>query len=534
MRAPEDIFACFKGAEISVVRLLLLRFTVIIRHDYTGGTWLMPIKRYRRRDILRQLGALGVTGTVNPLHTGALFAETKHSSQTLAEQVTGEVVSRADEQYEAWRKSMVWHLRKPDRYPDTIIRARSEQDVIRAVKYAGANGLRVSARSSGHNSTGAALRDGGILIDLALLRDVDIDSDRNTARIQPAAWSEQLIREAGRHGLAFPAAHCPTVALGGYLLGGGMGWNHASWGSISCYSVKSADIILADSSKVTATADSHADLFWAVRGVGPGLFGVVTGLELQLYPLPRAIHTSMYISPLNNLEAIVDSLDYLNSIKDERVEILVLLLHNPQAPADTPPDQAKISMVSVNAFADTEEDAKTLLAPFANSGIATASAFKLENQPATFANLYNPENVDSGTGRYMVDNIWTDRPGPALLSLAQHFRKSPSTRTHVLGSYGVKPELRKDACFSRIANHYVASYMLWNDEENDEANHHWLKRANDLLQPYSKGTYINEIEATLFPERIKSSFSEESWQRLGELRRKYDPGNVFHTYLGYP
>ena len=100
-------------------------------------------------------------------------------------------------------------------------------------------------------------------------------------------------------------------------------------------------------------------------------------------------------------------------------------------------------------------------------------------------------------------------------------------------SYGIKPLLRDDACFSRIANHYIASYMLWNDTANDEANHAWLKQVNDLLQPYSKGTYINEIEATLFPERIKSSFSEESWKRLAGLRKKYDPDNVFHTWLGY-
>ena len=93
--------------------------------------------------------------------------------------------------------------------------------------------------------------------------------------------------------------------------------------------------------------------------------------------------------------------------------------------------------------------------------------------------------------------------------------------------------MREDACFSRIANHYVASYLLWNDAENDGANHAWLKQTNDLLEPFSKGTYINETEATLFPERVKSSFSEDSWKRLAELRKKYDPGKVFHTYIGY-
>lgn len=487
----------------------------------------------RRRDVLRRLGALGITGAIGQLYSGSLFARSDEAAKGLDRLVDGEVVNRAHDRYEAWRNSMVWHLRKPERYPDAIIRAQSEQDVIAAVKYATDNGLKVSARSSGHNSTGAALRDGGILIDLALLRDVEIDAGNKTARIQPALWSEQLIREAGTQGLAFPAAHCPTVALGGYLLGGGAGWNHAHWGSVACYSIKSADIILAGGRKVTASADSYPDLFWAVRGVGPGFFGIVTRLELQLYPLPGAIHTSMYICSIDELETVVESLDELNRIKDERVEILILMMHDPQAAEDIPASAPKVCMVGVNAFADTEHDAKAMLAPFANSKLADASVFKLEYQPSSFAKLYNPENVDSGIGRYAVDNAWTDEPAQALMSLVEHFKRTPSTRTHVLCSYGVKPELREDACFSRIANHYVASYLLWNDAEDDEANHAWLKQANDLLQPYSKGTYINETEATLFPERVKSSFSEEGWQRLGELRKKYDPDKVFHTYIGY-
>ena len=125
--------------------------------------------------MLRQLGALGISGAVGQLYSGSLFAGPGGAAGGLERLVAGEVVNRGDGQYEAWRNSMVWHLRKPERYPDTIIRAQSEQDVISAVKYATDEGLKVSARSSGHNSTGAALRDGGILIDLALLRDVEID-----------------------------------------------------------------------------------------------------------------------------------------------------------------------------------------------------------------------------------------------------------------------------------------------------------------------------------------------------------------------
>lgn len=500
---------------------------LIDKPDCTSVTMLTDL---HRRDVLRRLGALGITGAIGQLYSGSLFARSGEAATGLDRLVDGEVVNRAHDRYEAWRNSMVWHLRKPERYPDAIIRAQSEQDVIAAVKYATDNGLKVSARSSGHNSTGAALRNGGLLIDLALLRGIEIDAARKTARIQPALWSEQLVQEAGKHGLAFPAAHCPTVALGGYLLGGGMGWNNAHWDGIACHAIRSADIVLAGGRKVTASADAYPDLFWAVRGAGYGFFGVVTAMELQLYPLPRAIHTSMYITPLDKLHTVFAALDELNDAKDERVEILVLLMHDPQASADTPPDQAKICMVGVNAFADTEDEARAMLAPFANNALAAASVFKLEYQPSSFEQLYNPEGLDTGIGRYMVDSIWTEEPGQSLLSVAEHFKTTPSARTHVLCAYGLKTELRADACFSRIANHYIASYLLWNDAADDAANEVWLRHTNALLQPYSKGTYINEIEATLFPERVKSSFSEESWQRLAALRKKYDPDGVFHSY----
>ena len=147
--------------------------TLIDKPDYKSPAMLTNL---RRRDVLRQLGALGVTGAIGQLYSGSLFAGPGEVAKGLDQLLDGEVINREDDQYEAWRNSMVWHLRKPDRYPDTITRARSEQDVSAAVKYATDNGLRVSARSSGHNSTGAALRDGGLLIDLALLRSVEINA----------------------------------------------------------------------------------------------------------------------------------------------------------------------------------------------------------------------------------------------------------------------------------------------------------------------------------------------------------------------
>lgn len=164
----------------------------------------------------------------------------------------------------------------------------------------------------------------------------------------------------------FTGPRCPSVALGGYLLGGGMGWNHAHWGGIACHSVRSMEIITADGNKVTASPTTNKELYWAARGAGPGFFGVVTQYELDLYTAPQAIFGSMYIHPLDNLDVVTESLEQLVRIKAERVEILLLFMHNHQAPPGTPHEQAKICFVGMNAFADSAAEARSMLSPFAD------------------------------------------------------------------------------------------------------------------------------------------------------------------------
>lgn len=202
-----------------------------------------------RRNFLKRISALGVMGTAAWLRSPGLLASSKSEGAGLKSQIQGNVMQRQDDDYENWRQAMMWHLSKPGRKPDMIVQAHSEEDVINAVNFSRKNNLKIALRSSGHNSTGSVLRDGGMLLDLSFMRDVTIDSDKQMASAQPALWNMQLINEAAKHDLAFPAAHCGSVALGGYLLGGGMGWNHAAWGGPACHSVLSMDIVTSDGKK---------------------------------------------------------------------------------------------------------------------------------------------------------------------------------------------------------------------------------------------------------------------------------------------
>ena len=162
------------------------------------------------------------------------------------------IVERDDLRYEPIRTGGVWNARKPNRYPDAILSASCADDVVQGIAWARERHVAVTVRSGGHSVCAAAVRDGGLLIDLAALRGISVDIDKRTAHAQPAIPSRDLARALGGHGLAFPVGHCGTVPLGGYLLAGGLGWGMRMWGP-ACHNVEQIEIVSADGSTITAS-----------------------------------------------------------------------------------------------------------------------------------------------------------------------------------------------------------------------------------------------------------------------------------------
>ena len=160
--------------------------------------------------------------------------------------IEGRVVWRGDEQYEAIRQSMVSNALKPARFPEAIVSAASEADVVAAVELARSRDLQVAVRAGGHSWVGSPLRDGTLLIDLSSLRELAIDEASRTAAVQPAVTSSELAEALAPHGLAFPVGHCPSVGLSGFLLGGGLGWNSGAWGP-ACMSLQAIDVVTSTS-----------------------------------------------------------------------------------------------------------------------------------------------------------------------------------------------------------------------------------------------------------------------------------------------
>ena len=279
------------------------------------------------------------------------------------EKFKGTAYYRGNEAYEKKRASLVWQGIKPQRYPNCIYEVKSEEDILSALAEARAAKLPVSIVCGGHSYVANGVQEGTILLDISRLRDVEIDVTNRVARIQPGIRSVEFDLLLQEKNLAFPVAHSPTVALGGFLLGGGMGWNAESWNGLACFNIRAVDVILASGERVTASADQYPDLFWAARGGGPLFCGIVTRYHLNIFPRPAAIRASSYVYTIDAMNAVIAWMEKARAKQDPKVELTLIFVT--ADPAENGGKADKQCIVSAVCFADDEAEAKRLLGAIA-------------------------------------------------------------------------------------------------------------------------------------------------------------------------
>jgi FAD/FMN-containing dehydrogenase len=451
----------------------------------------------------------------------------------------GPVVWRGDPTYEQIRQDMLWNALKPVRFPEAIIRAASDHDVVGAVRLAQARGLQVAVRAGGHSWIGSPLRDGTILVDLSARRTVRIDETSSTATLEPAVTSAELAGTLARHGLAFPVGHCASVGIGGYLLSGGLGWNSGAWGP-ACASVYAVDVVTAQGELVHADDDHHAELLWAARGAGPGFPGVVTRFHVALQPFPRAITTTTHVYDLADLDELAPWASGVAASLPLTVEMTVMLT---EAGNDVPaePDR-KVAVVTATAFADTTDDAVGALAPLQRSPIRHHLLAARDHEPSPYDVLFRDFGGRWREGcRFASDNVWTDGDfTDTLLPLRQALLEAPSPASFAFAGMspdapaGEAEEELPDMAFSMYARTFVACYAMWQDPAADDANLTWLPSAMAQLDGVASGHYVAEADLLAADTRARRSFTVPTWDRLEDLRARVDPDGLFATFLGPP
>ncbi|MFE4795103.1 FAD-binding oxidoreductase [Streptomyces sp. NPDC056708] len=452
----------------------------------------------------------------------------------LARGIEGELVQRGDAGYEAVLAGMVWNGLKPERFPELIVRAASERDVPRAIGLARSRGLRIAVRAGGHNWCGSSVRSDGMLIDLSRLRRCDIDAASATATVQPAVTGSELAPELAERGFSFPTGHCGSVAVGGYLLSGGLGWNSGALGP-ACRSVHEVEAVTADGETVRCNRDENPDLFWAARGAGPGFFAVVTRFHLRLHRLPRAVMSTTYAFPLADLEEVTNwAVETAHELKPT-VELSLVLATAARHMTKARP-RPKVITVTATTFADSREQAVQDLGPLRTCPFADRSLFREADEPTSPDALYAASgDIWPAHRRYAADTLWSESDLGTLLSrLGDAVERAPSDNSLVLAP--VSPashneELLRDMAFSVLGSSYVVPYAIWDDPAEDDINVRWLREAMGAVESLGTGHYIAEADLSAGPTRAERSYTARDWQRLQDLRARYDPEGVFHSYL---
>lgn len=379
--------------------------------------------------------------------------------------VSGSVIARGDAEFEA--ACAVWNALQPARRPDAVVRVASPDDVVAAVRFARAEGLRIAVRSGGHSWCGAPLRDGGLLVDLGALDAVEIEG--RLARVGPAVRGGEFARRLAADGLCFPIGHCPTVALGGYLVSGGLGWNSGAWGP-ACASIVAVDVVTADGAVVHASGDH--ELLWAARGGGLGFPGIVTRFHLALHPLPRAITSVAVVHRLHDAAEVIETL--ADATLPRELEVVAILGEAPPAAAARCRETGgRACIVSATAFADDASQASGVLRRLLRGRAGAGCLVRDEPRGSPLAVLGETTSAAfPERHRYLAETAWIDAPPRDVVPiLTSRMIDAPSHRSHVLCALPMTADV--DGAWSMSARMLVLPYAIWDDAARDDANRAW-------------------------------------------------------------
>lgn len=441
----------------------------------------------------------------------------------------GKLLRRGEDGYEAGRRHRAANSRLPERHPDVVVRAEDAADVAEAVRLAASEGWKVAVRSGGHSFAHDSLRDGGMLIDVGGLADVQVDREATTATAGPGVRGNELCTMLDDQGLFFPGGHCKGVGLGGYLLQGGYGWNSRAIG-VACESVLAVDVVTADGELVHADAEQEPELYWAARGAGPGFFGVVVRFHLRLHPKPGEFAVVNTLYPLEAIDELYTWAREVCPEVDRRVEMQLLMGSDFEAIGVVGP----AILLSSSVFADSEREARKAAAQHLDCPVAPRALLDLGYTPLRLADAYElvmltyPEGARRG-----VDNMWTSAPAEALLPGIHAIAETiPPAPTHFLwlnwGGAGVE---RPDMAFSLEDDVYLALYGGWTDPADDDRYGTWAASHMRAMAPLASGIQLADENLGERPARFAT---DETLARLAAARARYDPKGRFHTVMGGP
>ncbi len=445
---------------------------------------------------------------------------------TLTATLRGRLLTEDAPGYDAARR--IWNG-MIDRKPALIARCLGASDVVAAVNFAREHELLFSIRGAGHNIAGTAVADGGLMIDLIEMQGIRVDPEARRVWVQPGTTWADVDRETQLHGLVVPGGIVSTTGVSGFTLGGGFGWLTRKWG----YTVdllRSVELVTPDGQFLNVTAESHPDLFWALCG-GGGNFGVVTGYEFDAKPLGPTVMAGIVFY---SFERAVDLLRHFREITGNAPNELACLFAVRTAPAAP--------------FIPEEQHGKLIVGIAMNYAGPLDDAMRYVDQIRNFdaepiVDLIRPQQfmehqkfLDAGQpyGRnYYWKSDFFDRIDDELIDVAvDHWAQitSPLSSSLImhLGGAGQARPLDSTAVGFRNTEFVFNMQSAWDGDAGSEEHIGWARAMFDAVHPYSGGSsYINFQTEDEGDERVRQSYPAEIYERLVEVKDRYDPTNMF-------
>jgi FAD/FMN-containing dehydrogenase len=443
--------------------------------------------------------------------------------QALSASVRGPIIRRGDPAYDLARavyNAMI------DKHPALIAQCVDVADVIAAINFAREQRLPLAIRSGGHNGPGLGTVDDGLVIDLALMNGVRVDPVARTARVEAGAKLGDLHHATQAFGLGTPSGIISTTGVGGITLGGGIGHLTRQLG-LAIDNLLEADVVLADGSFVTASETENPDLFWALRG-GGGNFGVVTSFLFRLHPLPNLTAGPMLWPLERSAEVLRWYRDFITQAPDELNGFFAFLTVPPTAPF---PEELWGKKVCGVVWAYTGEDAEAAFAPiraqFGPPALDWVGPITHPALNAMFDGFY-----PAGHQWYWKADFVEEIPDEAVDIHVKYGETLPTplATMHLYPIDGVAGRVPKDATAwnYRDANWGMVMVGVSPDPSDNAHMIEWTRNYWSDLHPYSAGgAYVNMMMEE-GEDRVRASYGDH-YDRLTQIKAKYDPRNLFHV-----
>jgi FAD/FMN-containing dehydrogenase len=443
--------------------------------------------------------------------------------QELREAVHGQVLRPEDAGYaEACR---IWNGAFDERRPAVIVGCSGAADVIAAVGFARSNDLAVAVRGGGHSIAGFSSCDDGMLIDLSGLRSVRVDPQARRAYVGPGAVWGDVDHETQAHGLATTGGLVSTTGVAGFTLGGGIGWLMRKHG-LACDNLVGADVVTADGRLVHASESENADLFWALRG-GGGNFGIVTQFELSLHPVGPVLYAGLiFFAAEHDAKLLRLFRDWAPNVPDDITAALNLTT---APPLPVVPEEwhgrKVIALIAVSAGPVEEAEAHFRAFREAAEPVADLLGPMPYNAMQTLIDPLWPKGINAyfkATNLARLDDALIER----LCELHQS-APGPQCEIHVHQMGGAVARVGDgDTAFPERAMPFVLNAVTgWQDDGAADAHAQWARAVVDAAGDSGTGrSYVNFLGDA---GEARSSYGAQTYARLLELKREYDPTNVF-------